>query len=149
MGPGSFVGRQCFVITPIKILATEEHGTFFCTHIPYLYESAINSSHNRRSADRVISKTVNGFSHPCSYIHKHNKIITFYKPYRSSRENVGRLKESMEKLSILPVGHLTYWFLMAKRLLVTRRITLVTLLNVTLNLSATSRTLSWFAIHQI
>ena len=35
------------------------------------------------------------------------------------------------------------------RFLVTRRITLVTLLNVKLNLSATSRTLSWFAIHQL
>lgn len=74
-----FIRRQCFVITPIKLLATDEHGTFFCTNMPLVpvlvplflweYESANNSAHNtRKSSPRLVSKTVNGFSHPCSYI---------------------------------------------------------------------------------
>lgn len=49
--------------------------------------------------------------------------------------------------TILLFGHLMYWFLKASTLSVTRRTTLETLLNVTLNRSAISRVVSWFAMH--
>ena len=48
---------------------------------------------------------------------------------------------------ILPFGHLMYWFLKTSTLSVTRRTTLETLLYVTLNRSAISRVVSWFAMH--
>ena len=49
--------------------------------------------------------------------------------------------------AILPFGYLMYWFLKASTLSVTRRTTLETLLYVTLNRSAISRVVSWFAMH--
>ena len=47
----------------------------------------------------------------------------------------------------LLAGHLIYWLLSLRKALVTLSKILVTELNVTLNLSATSRVTSWFVMH--